>query len=342
MKSRWVEPDLRDSVVNFIKHWSEQAEMPVKTLLDGLALHPSKYHSWKHRYGEDNSHNGKVARDHWLEEWERESIIEFAREHPEERYRALTYRMLDADSVAVSPATVYRVLKAAGLIGSRWNLSKTISKGKGFTQPLLPHEHWHTDVSYLNVCGTFYYLVTVLDGCSRYVVHSDIRESMTECDIELVLQRARELFPTARARLITDNGPQFIARDFKDFIRVSGMSHVRTSPNYPQSNGKLERYHRTIKSEAFRAASPMTLEAARKVVEDFVESYNNQRLHSAIGFVTPHDKLVGNDVRIFAARDRKLEAARARRKAVRDSVAGFTNNRSDYSLAEGRQNSVFH
>lgn len=165
---------------------------------------------------------------------------------------------------------------------------------------------------------------------------------MTECDIELVLQRARELHPDARPRLITDNGPQFIAGDFKAFIRLSGMSHVRTSPNYPQSNGKLERYHRTIKSEAFRAASPLTLDAARLVVERFVHNYNHVRLHSAIGFVTPHDKLLGNDIAIFAARDAKLEAARARRKSVRDEVAGIVNNRSDCSLATDSGNSVFH
>jgi len=316
--------------------------MPVNQLLSGLELYPSKYHSWKNRYGTDNSHNGKVARDHWLEHWEREAIIGCARANPEERYRALTYRMLDADIVAVSPATVYRVLKVAGVIGSRWSVSKTTSKGKGFLQPLQPHDHWHTDVSYLNICGTFYYLITVLDGCSRYVVHWDIRESMTECDIELVLQRAREKFPEARARLITDNGSQFIAKDFKEFIRVSGMSHVRTSPNYPQSNGKLERFHRTIKSEAIRAASPLTPEAARQVIDRFVERYNHQRLHSALGFVTPYDKLVGNDVAIFAARDRKLEAARARRKEAREKLARVTNVQSDYSLAQSKENSSFH
>ena len=329
-------------MVDFIKDWSEKAELPVRTFLTGFSLHPSKYHSWRDRYGKDNFHNGKIARDHWLEDWERQAIVTFSEQNQGERYRPLAYRMLDADIVAVSPATVYRVLKGAGRIPPRWGTSKTTSKGKGFTQPLLPHEHWHTDVSYLNINGTFYYLITVLDGCSRYVVHWEIRESMTEQDIELVLQRALELYPDARPRLITDNGPQFIARDFKDFVRISGMEHVRTSPNYPQSNGKLERYHRTIKSEAFRPASPLTLPAARNVVRNFVHEYNNVRLHSAIGFVTPHDKLLGNDIAIFAARDAKLHAARARRKTVRDAVAGTLNNRSENSLAEQVQNSGFH
>ncbi len=125
---------------------------------------------------------------------------------------------------------------------------------------------------------------------------------------------------------------------------LSGMSHVRTSPNYPQSNGKLERYHRTLKSEAWRPASPLTLPAARIVVERFVQNYNHARLHSALGFVTPHDKLIGREIEIFAARDRKLEAARARRKAVREAQVStdVITTGSEYSLANELQNSVFH
>ena len=98
----------------------------------------------------------------------------------------------------------------------------------------------------------------VLDGFSRYIVHWEIREAMKESDVEIILQRAREKFPDANPRIISDNGPQFIAKDFKEFIKVSGMKHVKTSPYYPQSNGKLERYHRTIKSTCIRANTPLS------------------------------------------------------------------------------------
>jgi len=118
------------------------------------------------------------------------------------------------------------VLKQAGLL-SRWKI-KSSRKGTGFEQPLQPHQHWHIDVSYINVCGTFYYLCSVLDGYSRGIVHWDLRESMKEADIEVILERAKEKHPEAKARIISDNGPQFIARDFKEFIRISGMTHVRT------------------------------------------------------------------------------------------------------------------
>ena len=223
--------------------------------------------------------------------------------------------MLDADVAACSPASVYRVLKAAGLL-ERHN-SKPSSKGTGFVQPLKPHEHWHVDVSYLNIAGTFYYLGSLLDGCSRSIVHWEIRATMTEVDVEQIIQRGRERFPGVTPRIISDNGPQFIAKDFKEFIRVCGMTHVKTSPYYPQSNGKIERFHRTIKGDCLRTETPLTLDDAQRVVARYVEHYNTVRLHSAIGYVTPQAKLDGRDKEIVADRDRKLEAARERRKQKR-------------------------
>jgi putative transposase len=140
---------------------------------------------------------------------------------------------------------------------------------------------------------------------------------MTEAEVETIIQRAREQFPGARPRIISDNGPQFIAKDFKEFIRICGMTHVRTSPYYPQSNGKKERWYKTLKGECIRIKTPLSLEDARRVIRDFVAYYNEVRLHSAIGYVAPADKLAGRDPVIFADRDRKLDAARERRKAAR-------------------------
>lgn len=163
-------------------------------------------------------------------------------------------------------------------------------------------------------------MTSVIDGYSRSVVHQEIREQMKEQDIETILQRAKEKHPGVTPRIITDNGPQFISGDFKQFIRVSGMTHVRTSPYYPQSNGKIERYHRTIKSECIRPGTPLSLEDARKIVEDFVHSYNTQRLHSAIGYITPADMMAGRSKEIHADRDRKLADARGSRSEKRQAA----------------------
>ena len=310
---------MRDQVVDFMNRWADKTEIAVGRLVAWAGLARSKFFDWKDRYGKVNEHNVWIPRDHWLEDSEKKAIIAFHQQNPLEGYRRLTFMMLDQDIVAVSPSSVYRVLAQAGLLDNRkWLPSK---KGTGFVQPLAPHEHWHVDVSYLNICGTFYYLCSVLDGCSRFIVHWEIREQMKESDVETILERAKEKYPHARPRIITDNGPQFIARDFKEFIRISGMTHVRTSPFYPQSNGKLERWHQSAKRECLRPRCPLSLGEARRIVGEFVEHYNTKRLHSAIGYIAPADKLAGRETEIFAARDRKLEAARQARQAKRAALS---------------------
>ena len=143
---------------------------------------------------------------------------------------------------------------------------------------------------------------------------------MTEPEVEIILERAREKFPEARPRIISDNGPQFIARDFKEFIRICGMTHVRTSPFYPQSNGKIERWHKSLKGECLRPGEPGSAEEARSLVAAYVDHYNRVRLHSAIGYVAPHDKLEGRAEAIWAERERKLEAARKQRQLRRQQA----------------------
>lgn len=322
LKGQWVGHDTRDQIVDYVRRWTERTELSTKRLVHWIGVGMSKYYDWTKRYGKVNEHNRLVPRDHWLEAWERQTILSFYAEHPLEGYRRLTYMLLDADLVAASPATVYRVLKQAGCF-ERWN-RKESCKGKGFQQPLAPHEHWHVDISYVNVCGTFYYLVSVLDGCSRFMVHWELRESMKEADVEVVLQRARERFPEARPRIITDNGPQFVAKDFKEFIRLCGMTHVKTSPYYPQSNGKVERWHGTLKRDCLRPSVPLSIEEARQLVAEFVEHYNHLRLHSAIDYVAPADKLAGRESAIFAARDQKLASARQRRARRRSELTSLS------------------
>jgi putative transposase len=280
-----------------------------------IGIGRSKYQDWVTRFGKVNEHNAWVPRDHWLTQDEIMRICNFARANPTEGYRRMTFMMLDADVVACSPSSVYRVLKKAGLLaGQTPNVTK---KGAGYVQPLKPHQEWHVDVSYLNIAGTFYFLCSILDGYSRFIVHWDIRSNMENADVQAIILKAREKFPGVMPRIISDNGPQFIAKDFKEFIRIMGMTHVRTSPYYPQSNGKLERFHKTIKGECIRVLVPLSLDDARRIVSDYVVHYNESRLHSAIGYVTPKDMLEGRDKEIHAERDRKLAEARERRKQMR-------------------------
>jgi transposase InsO family protein len=301
--------------------------LPLTRLVRWLGVGASTFFSWKARLGAANRHNARLPRDGWLEGWEKQVILDFHARNPLEGYRRLAYMMLDFDVVAVSPSSVYRVLKAAGRLAPR--CGRPSKKGQGFEQPRHPHEHWHVDVSYINIAGTFFYLCSLLDGCSRFIVQWEIRETMTEADVETIIQRARERYPDARPRIISDNGPQFIARDFKEFIRICGMTHVRTSPYYPQSNGKIERWHKTLKGECIRVKTPLSLEDARRIVAEYVAHYNESRLHSALGYVTPKDRLEGRQREIFAARKRKLAAARTRRRD------GVTTGTTDPPIAAG-------
>jgi len=304
--------------VDYVRRWNQRTEIPAGQFIGWLGITSSKFHDWRNRYGKINEHNAWIPRDWWLEDWEKQAIIRFSFEYPLEGYRRLAFMMLDRDVAAASPSSVYRVLKAAGRIGRSTN--KPSKKGTGFHQPQKAHEHWHIDISYINIHGTFYYLTTILDGYSRFIVHWEIRRSMTEQDELVVLQRAKEKFPHETPRIISDNGSQFLAKDFKEFIRICGMTHVRTSPYYPQSNGKLERFHGSIKGECIRPGTPISLEDAVRIVGRYVDHYNQVRLHSAIGYVAPADKLAGREGEIFAARDRKLGEARERRKSQREAT----------------------
>ena len=166
--------------MDFVQRWSDRTEIGAGRFIEWLGVRASKFYDWRERYGKANEHNAWVPRDFWLEEWEKKEIVNFHLKNPLEGYRRLTFMMLDANIVAVSPSSVWRVLSQAELL-SKWK-GKPSKKGTGFEQPPAAHQHWHIDVSYINICGTFYYLCSILDGYSRFLVHWDLRASMTEAD----------------------------------------------------------------------------------------------------------------------------------------------------------------
>jgi len=170
--------DTRDEIVDYVRKWSAQADLATGTLLKWIGVGASKFYDWRKRYGQANEHNGPVPRDWWLEAWERQAILDYHDAHPLDGYRRLAFMMLDDDVVAVSPSSVYRVLKSAGRLDRR--TSSPSKKGTGFVQPPAPHKHWHVDISYLNLGGTFYYLCSILGRRGDFIVHFEIRESMTE------------------------------------------------------------------------------------------------------------------------------------------------------------------
>lgn len=285
-----------------------------------IGINRGKFYEWKRRFQTFNKHNGKIPKSNWLLDWEKEEIIKYAKEHKSEYlyhkhegYRRMSYMMMDENIVAVSSSTTYRVLKSAGLI-NKWNTKKSSSKGKGYTQPLNPHEEWHTDIKYVNFHGTFLFLMSVLDGFSRYAVHHELRINMTEYDVEVTIQKALEKFPGFSPKIISDNGSQYISKDFKAFLKEAGLQHIKTSIAYPQSNGKIERFHRSINSECLNNHSLIDLEDARKQIDLYIKYYNTKRLHSSLFYITPEDFLNNKAGEILKTRQKKLDAAAENRK----------------------------
>ena len=313
MKVKTVAPQIRDEVIDLVG-WLEKTGISQNRLITLIDIGKPRFFEWKKRYGVPNQHNGLMPKDTWILESERAAIIDYYGKNPGIGCKTLAYMMIDEDVAYVSHNTVYRVLKKAGLLEPA--SGKPSLKGKGFNQPECAHQQWHIDISYINVAGTFYYLCSVLDGYSRFIVHWEIKESMKQEDCQLVVQRAKEKMDSPKVRLISDNGPQFKAKQFKSFIRSSGMDQTFTSPYYPQSNGKIERWHKELKSKCIRPKQPRTQQEAEALIGEFIEYYNYGRLHSAIGYVTPYDRLAGIDAELIDSRSVKLSQARQRMREL--------------------------
>lgn len=278
-----------------------------------------KFYSWQKRLGMENNHNGSVPKSHWLTPEERKAIIDYARNYIslnsyylKDGYRRIAYMGLDANIFAVSPTSVYRVLSKAGLL-NKWKGKHTSSKGFGYHQPTAPHQEWHTDIKYINFQGTFLFFISVMDGYSRYILHHELRASMSEYDVEITIQRALEKYPDKKPRIISDNGGQYLSKDFQIYLREVGLQHIRTSFNYPQSNGKIERFHRSLEEECVRTKSMINLDDARNQIDKYIAHYNEHRLHSALFYLRPVDFLNGNVDELLKIRQVKLDRATEKR-----------------------------
>lgn len=280
-----------------------------------IGISRSRYYDWVSRMGILNKYRNNFPKTNWITLEEKKAILEYVNNnyatndlYLKAGYRRITYEMMDKNIAAVSPSTVYWILKEAGLL-NKWNTKKSSLKGTGFKQPKKPHQEWHTDIKYVNVLGTFLFLITVMDGYSRYILHHELRYNMTEYDVELTVQKALEKYPGKNPKLISDNGPQYISRDFEKFLKLSELEHVKISVGYPQSNGKMERFYRTVNEECLKVKSIVSIDDARLVVGSFIDYYNTTRLHSAIYYLTPEDLLTGRlEQRIQEREDKILEA----------------------------------
>jgi putative transposase len=287
----------------------------MKKLSEKLGLQMQKISEWKK--GKVAKVKSNIPKGHWSTPDEQKAVVEFKKENMCIGYVRLAWMMIDRNIAFLSPSSVYRILVNAAL-NNKWTKPAGEPKKVGFDQPERVHEHWHTDISYIHFQGIFVYLICVLDGFSRAILSWDIRTSMESLDVQIVLWRACTKWLNAdnhhNPRLITDNGSQFLTSEFKATLKEFSMTNVKTSVNHPQSNGKLERFHGTIKSEAIRDMPKFSLEQVKKEVEEWIRFYNHERLHSALDYVAPMDVMEGRKDSILSERKRKLLEGKQMRK----------------------------
>jgi len=249
---------------------------------------------------------------------EKAAVLAYARKHPELRHREMAWRMVDEDVAYLSPSTVYRILKTANLV-CPWRRRTKRSREED-EKATRPNERWATDVMQVQVGVGTYFVVSFLDEYSRYVVHFEIAPGMDGITVSSAAQAAIDTLakgadgqPLAKPEIRSDNGSGYISKEFKVVLKENGLGHHRIRPHCPEENGLIERMHRTLREELEGEAMRNLLEAD-KVFGRIVRRYNQERLHSALGYLAPVDYYRGNPTERYAGRRTKLTQARHQRK----------------------------
>jgi transposase InsO family protein len=249
---------------------------------------------------------------------EKEAVLAYARAHPELRHREMAWRMVDEDVACLSPSTVYRILKEANLV-CPWRRRKKRSRDE-VEKPCRPDERWVTDLMQVVVGGMVYYLVSFMDEYSRYIVHHEVVTGMDGKTVSLAAQAAIDRLakgddgrPVEKPEIQSDNGSGYIAREFLVVLKENGLGHHRIKPHCPEENGTMERAYRTLR-EALEGEELTNLLQARDVLAKVVRWYNEERLHSALGYLPPTVYYRGNPTERHDERRQKMAQARHRRK----------------------------
>jgi putative transposase len=322
----------------------EQSSLPVRRTLDQLGIPRSTFYAWYERYlarGAGALEDGQPApRRVWnkLPDTVAGAVLELALQEPALSPRELAVSFVDQQRYFVSESSVYRLLKAHDLITSpAFILMKAADR---FAQPTsAPNQLWQTDFTYLRVIGWgWFYLSTVLDDYSRYILAWKLCTTMTAIDVSDTLELAlrssglERVRVRHRPRLLSDNGPSYLSAQLGSWLAEHGMTHTRGKPYHPMTQGKIERYHRSMKNQILLENYYLPGQLEQRLAQ-FVDYYNLRRYHESLDNLTPADVYFGRAQAILTRRENiKLKTIELRRRLHHQS-AGATSTQMGQTLS---------
>jgi len=326
MKSKHIKNSVRIDILNTIRRLKEYSGMTLQKLLNLLGMSRSTYYRLSHF----SFYRARRINVNKITAKEEAAVVEYALQNGNYNHRELAYRMLDEGVAYMSKTSVYRILKAHGLISRQKNIKTR--KQQYYTPhkpPARPDELWQSDITYIPFKDRFYFLLIFIDVYSRYIPHYRLMTDMTSRSVSQEFQVAYQKGQLKRKPILqTDNGSSYTGKEFKTLLMEMNITHNRISPGCPNQNAEIERANRTLKELLLEYPYPKNFRELEKDIENLIEYYNEERYHSSLKYLPPKIYYRGKPERILQARKRKLEEARRKRiianlqtqKAVGDSL----------------------
>jgi putative transposase len=302
-----------------VEQTRERSGWPAKRTLAALGISRGTYYRWlkEEAWAKEKAPASPVQPYEALPE-ERAAVLKYAREHPTIRHRELAWRMIDENVACLSASTVYRILREENLMCRRRGRQKRYREE--VEKASRPDQRWGTDLMYVKIQGATYYYSAFIDEYSRYIVHRELHSDMGGDSVSLGAQAALETLPRTGAgeletkpEIRSDNGSCYLSREFHGVLEHYGLTHVKIKPHCPEENGIMERSNRTVR-EALEEEELTGRYQAQEAIGRIINWYNQERLHSSLGFLRPIDYYRGEPKAMHEARRSKLAAARHRRR----------------------------